>query len=118
MNYQGKLQGNLFKNAFLKQVSPFVRLILENVAICVVTSGVEATSRHILSRLDIQWRGLLTRRIQKKYFANMVRDPHRAGQSLLTSVSNVSHELCSIFVQASAREGNKKQMCAGSRTRC
>lgn len=72
-NYQGKLQGNLFKTAFLKQVSPFARLLLENVAICLVTSTVESTSRHLLSRLDIQWRGLLTRRIQDKYFANMVR---------------------------------------------
>lgn len=73
LNYQGQLQGNLFKTAFLKQVSPFLKLLLENVGICIATSTVESTSRHVREMLDIQWRELLTNRLHRKYFANMVR---------------------------------------------
>ena len=73
LNYQGRLQGMLFKTAFLKQVNPFFRLLVENVAVSFVASSVESTSKHVLELLSINWQDWLTKRMHKQYFANMVR---------------------------------------------
>jgi ABC-type uncharacterized transport system fused permease/ATPase subunit len=73
LNYQGRLQGFLFKTAFLKQVNPFFKLLVENVALSFAASSVESTSKHVLELISIQWQEWITKRIHKKYFANMVR---------------------------------------------
>lgn len=72
-NYQGKLQGQLFETAFLKRVPDFVRIIVLNMGMCVVSSSVESTTRYLLDSLAIQWRGWMTRMLHSKYFSHMVR---------------------------------------------
>jgi ABC-type uncharacterized transport system fused permease/ATPase subunit len=73
LNYQGRLQGFLFKAAFLRQVSPFMRLLLENVVLSWASSSVESTSKHVLELMSIKWQEWLTKRMHSQYFANMVR---------------------------------------------
>lgn len=66
-------QGYMFRAAFLRKVPLFVRDFLENVLLCLVAAGVESTSRRYLERLKLFWRSLLTERIHRQYFSNMVR---------------------------------------------
>jgi ABC-type uncharacterized transport system fused permease/ATPase subunit len=80
LNYQGRVQGYLFEAAFLKHVPRFMRLLLENVALCVASSSVETTTRYLLDCLAIQWRGHMTERLHRKYFSNMVRLNHLSPQ--------------------------------------
>ena len=80
LNYQGKRQGDLFRAAFLRHVSPFTRLLVENVLISLAASSVERSGMHLQSLMAIYWRGWLTRRLHAKYFANMVRP--RAARAL------------------------------------
>ena len=49
-----------------------MRNLSENVALCLVASGIEATSRHCLSLIEQQWKRRLTQRIHADYFKNMV----------------------------------------------
>ena len=67
------LQGHLFRAAFLKQVPLFMRNLTENIALCLVASGIEATSRYCLALAEQQWQRSLTERIHEDYFKNMVR---------------------------------------------
>lgn len=73
LNYQGKLQGQLFKTAFLKQVGPFTQFLLRNVLLSLLASSVERTGMHIQDVMAIKWRNWVTERLHAKYFANMVR---------------------------------------------
>jgi ABC-type uncharacterized transport system fused permease/ATPase subunit len=72
LNYQGKVQGHLFKTAFLKQVGPFTQLLLKNVILSLIASSVERTGMHIQDVMAIKWRNWMTERLHAKYFANMV----------------------------------------------
>lgn len=67
------MQGHLFRAAFLKQVPLFMRNLTENIALCLVASGLEATSRYCLAIVEQQWQRCLTERIHEDYFKNMVR---------------------------------------------
>ena len=73
LNHQGRLQGYLFKTAFLRQISPFMRLLAQNVLVSFAASSVESTSKYVLERLSIQWQEWLVGRIHRRYFENMVR---------------------------------------------
>ena len=67
-----EVQGHLFRAAFVKKVPLFMQNIGENVLLCLVASGIEATSRRCLTLIDLQWQRTLTARIHKHYFQNMV----------------------------------------------
>lgn len=66
------LQGHLFRAAFIKKVPLFLQNIGENVLLCLAASAIEATSKRVLRSLDLQWQRLLTSRVHKHYFLNMV----------------------------------------------
>lgn len=70
-NRLAKLQGYLFRAAFLRRVPLFVRNIAENVMLCGVAAGLEATMKSWMSLIELTWRGELTEKLQKRYFENM-----------------------------------------------
>ena len=49
-----------------------MRNLAENILLCAVAAGLESTSRSWVSYMDLQWRRLLTARIHKAYFMDMV----------------------------------------------
>ena len=73
MNYQGRVQGQLFETAFLKRVPEFFRILVRNIGICIASSAVESTRQYLLDSLAIQWRGWVTELLHAKYFSRMVR---------------------------------------------
>ncbi len=70
-NRLARLQGYLFRAAFLQRVPLFARNLVENIALCAVASGLEATTRSWVGYLELQWRKLLTSRLHKAYFDDM-----------------------------------------------
>ena len=66
------LQGHLFRAAFLRQVPLFMRNLIENVALCLLNAGLESTARRWLAFIELKWRDVLTKRIHRPYFENMV----------------------------------------------
>lgn len=71
-NRLAKVQGYLFRAAFLKRVPLFVRLILENLALCFAQSLILSSSTYIRGSLGLLWRKILTDRVHSDYFQNMV----------------------------------------------
>ena len=67
------MQGHLFRAAFLRQVPLFMRNLIENVALCLLNAGLESTARRWLAFVELKWRDVLTKRIHRPYFENMVR---------------------------------------------
>jgi ABC-type uncharacterized transport system fused permease/ATPase subunit len=70
-NRLARLQGYLFRAAFLQRVPLFARNLAENIALCAVASGLEATTRSWVGYLELQWRRLLTSRLHQAYFDDM-----------------------------------------------
>lgn len=66
-------QGWMFRSAFLKRVPLFLRNLTENVLLCLIAAGVESTSKRVLETVILDWRKILTGRIHKLYFDNMVK---------------------------------------------
>ena len=71
-NRLAKLQGYLFRAAFLRRVPLFVRNIGENVVLCGAAAFLEATIKKCVSNIELVWRGHLTQRIHADYFENMM----------------------------------------------
>lgn len=71
-NRLARLQGYLFRAAFLQRVPLFARNLAENIALCAVAAGLEATTRSWVGYLELQWRRLLTSRLHQAYFDDMV----------------------------------------------
>ena len=63
----------MFRSAFLKRVPLFLRNLTENVLLCLIAAGVESTSKRVLETVILDWRKILTGRIHKLYFDNMVK---------------------------------------------
>ncbi|EFN58353.1 hypothetical protein CHLNCDRAFT_142419 [Chlorella variabilis] len=70
-NRLARLQGYLFRAAFLRRVPLFMRNLAENLALCGVAAALEATNRSWVSHMELQWRRLLTDRLHGTYFADM-----------------------------------------------
>ncbi|KAK9858440.1 hypothetical protein WJX84_004256, partial [Apatococcus fuscideae] len=70
-NRLARLQGYLFRAAFLRRIPLFTRNLLENVLLCLVASGIESSARRWLTSIELEWRDALTARIHKNYFLNM-----------------------------------------------
>lgn len=62
----------MFRSAFLKRVPLFLRNLTENVLLCLLAAGVESTSKRVLETVVLDWRKILTGRIHRLYFDNMV----------------------------------------------
>uniref|UniRef100_A0A0V0IZK6 Putative ABC transporter D family member 1-like n=1 Tax=Solanum chacoense TaxID=4108 RepID=A0A0V0IZK6_SOLCH len=71
-NRLAKVQGFLFRAAFLRRVPMFFRLILENILLCFLQSALHSTSKYITGTLSLRFRSILTRLIHAQYFQDMV----------------------------------------------
>ncbi|XP_057530328.1 ABC transporter D family member 1-like [Amaranthus tricolor] len=70
-NRLAKVQGFLFRAAFLRRVPSFLRLIIENFLLCFLLSTLHSTSKYITGKLSLQFRKILTKLIHTHYFENM-----------------------------------------------
>ncbi|KAK9098569.1 hypothetical protein Syun_025614 [Stephania yunnanensis] len=70
-NRLAKVQGLLFRAAFLRRVPTFSRLIVENLLLCFLQSTLLSTSKYITGRMSLQFRKVLTRLVHAHYFENM-----------------------------------------------
>ncbi|XP_076946754.1 ABC transporter D family member 1-like [Bidens hawaiensis] len=71
-NRLAKVQGFLFRAAFLRRVPTFVQLIIENITLCFVQSALFSTSKYITGTLSLRFRKILTKLIHAQYFQNMI----------------------------------------------
>ncbi|XP_061336567.1 ABC transporter D family member 1 [Gastrolobium bilobum] len=71
-NRLAKVQGFLFRAAFLRRVPLFFRLISENILLCFLLSTIHSTSKYITGTLSLHFRKILTKLIHSHYFENMV----------------------------------------------
>ncbi|QCD98659.1 ATP-binding cassette [Vigna unguiculata] len=71
-NRLAKVQGFLFRAAFLRRVPLFLRLISENILLCFLLSTIHSTSKYITGTLSLHFRRILTKLIHSHYFENMV----------------------------------------------
>ncbi|XP_023766585.1 ABC transporter D family member 1 isoform X1 [Lactuca sativa] len=71
-NRLAKVQGFLFRAAFLRRVPTFVQLIIENITLCFVQSALYSTSKYITGTLSLRFRKILTKLIHAQYFQNMI----------------------------------------------
>ncbi|XP_019437628.1 PREDICTED: ABC transporter D family member 1-like isoform X2 [Lupinus angustifolius] len=71
-NRLAKVQGFLFRAAFLRRVPLFFRLISENIILCFFLSTIHSTSKYITGTLSLHFRKILTKLIHSHYFENMV----------------------------------------------
>ncbi|KAJ0097046.1 hypothetical protein Patl1_27241 [Pistacia atlantica] len=70
-NRLAKVQGFLFRAAFLRRVPLFFRLISENILLCFLLSTMHSTSKFITGTLSLRFRKILTKLIHSCYFENM-----------------------------------------------
>ncbi len=71
-NRLAKLQGYLFRAAFLRRVPLFVRNIGENILLCGVAAAMEASAKKWVSKIELVWRNELTRKLHDTYFKDMM----------------------------------------------
>ncbi|GFP84827.1 ABC transporter d family member 1 [Phtheirospermum japonicum] len=71
-NRLAKVQGFLFRSAFLRRVPAFLRLIIENIVLCFALSTLTSTSKYITGTLSLRFRKILTKLTHAQYFQNMV----------------------------------------------
>lgn len=70
-NRLAKVQGFLFRAAFLRRVPSFLRLIIENVLLCFLLSTLHSTSKYITGTLSLRFRKILTKLVHNHYFENV-----------------------------------------------
>lgn len=70
-NRLAKVQGFLFRAAFLRRVPLFFQLISENILLCFLLSTMHSTSKYITGTLSLRFRKILTKLIHTRYFENM-----------------------------------------------
>lgn len=67
-NRLAKVQGFLFRAAFLRRAPLFLRLISENILLCFMLSTMHSTSKYITGALSLRFRKILTKLIHSHYF--------------------------------------------------
>uniref|UniRef100_A0A0D9WBV5 ABC transporter domain-containing protein n=1 Tax=Leersia perrieri TaxID=77586 RepID=A0A0D9WBV5_9ORYZ len=67
-----RVQGYLFRAAFLRRVPTFTRLIIENLILCFLQSTVLQTSKYLTGSLSLRFKKILTDLVHADYFQNMV----------------------------------------------
>ncbi|KAL5228706.1 hypothetical protein ABZP36_016971 [Zizania latifolia] len=67
-----KVQGYLFRAAFLRRVPTFTRLIIENLLLCFLQSTIYQTSKYLKGSLGLCFKKILTDLVHTDYFENMV----------------------------------------------
>ncbi|AQK95654.1 ABC transporter D family member 1 [Zea mays] len=67
-----RVQGFLFKAAFLRRIPTFTRLIIENLTLCFLQSTLYQTSKYLTGSLSLRFKKILTDIAHADYFENMV----------------------------------------------
>ncbi|KAK3163104.1 hypothetical protein QOZ80_1BG0097720 [Eleusine coracana subsp. coracana] len=67
-----KVNGYLFRAAFLRRVPTFTRLIVENLLLCFLQSTIYQTSKYLTGSLGLRFKKILTDLVHADYFENMV----------------------------------------------
>ncbi|CAG9462286.1 unnamed protein product [Pedinophyceae sp. YPF-701] len=70
-NRLARLQGYLFRAAYLRNVPLFARNLIENACLCLVSALLESSVRTWSTRLELVWRRSLTEGLHRGYFDNM-----------------------------------------------
>lgn len=70
-NRLAKVQGFLFRAVFLGRLPLFLRLIAENLLLCLLQSAFFSTAKYLTGTLSLHFRKILTDRIHADYFQNM-----------------------------------------------
>nr|CAD1833661.1 unnamed protein product [Ananas comosus var. bracteatus] len=70
-NRLAKVQGFLFRAAFLRRAPAFVRLIAENLLLCFLQSTIFSTSKYLTGALGLRFKNILTDLVHTNYFENM-----------------------------------------------
>ena len=70
-NRLARVQGYMFRAAFLRQVPLFARDFAENVCLCLLAAGIESTAARAASSIARDWRSALTNQIHESYFDGM-----------------------------------------------
>jgi len=63
-----KVQGYLFRAAFLRRVPTFTRLIIENLLLCFLQSTIYQTSKYLTGSLGLRFKKILTDLVHADYF--------------------------------------------------
>ncbi|KAJ6990913.1 ABC transporter D family member 1-like [Populus alba x Populus x berolinensis] len=72
-NRLAKVQGFLFRAAFLRRVPLFFRLISENILLCLLLSTMHSTSKYVTGTLSLCFRKILTKLIHAHYFELFIK---------------------------------------------
>jgi len=67
-NRLARVQGFLFRAAFLRRVPLFMQLISENLVLCLLQSVLVSTTRFLTGTLSLCFRKILTDRVHADYF--------------------------------------------------
>lgn len=67
-NRVARVQGQLFQATFLRKVPLFLKLIAENLALCLAQSLVISSLNFLRGILRLKWREILTLSIHNNYF--------------------------------------------------
>jgi ABC-type uncharacterized transport system fused permease/ATPase subunit len=70
-NRLARVQGFLFRAAFLRRVPLFMQLISENLVLCLLQSVLVSTTRFLTGTLSLCFRKVLTDRVHADYFQNL-----------------------------------------------
>ncbi|BBN15082.1 ATP-binding cassette, subfamily D (ALD), peroxisomal ABC transporter [Marchantia polymorpha subsp. ruderalis] len=70
-NRLARVQGFLFRAAFLRRVPLFMQLITENLLLCLLQSLFYSTTKYLTGSLSLRFRKILTDTIHADYFQNM-----------------------------------------------
>ena len=63
-----KVQGYLFRSAFLRRIPTFTRLIIENLFLCFLQSTLYQTSKYLTGSLGLHFKKILTDLVHADYF--------------------------------------------------
>uniref|UniRef100_A0A7I4B8A9 ABC transporter domain-containing protein n=1 Tax=Physcomitrium patens TaxID=3218 RepID=A0A7I4B8A9_PHYPA len=85
-NRLAKVQGWLFRAAFLTRAPLFTKLITENLIFCFFQSSFLSTTEYLTGALSLRFRKILTDRIHSDYFQNMT----------YYKMSHVDHRISSV----------------------
>ncbi|EFJ22756.1 hypothetical protein SELMODRAFT_232616 [Selaginella moellendorffii] len=104
-NRLARVQGFLFRAVFLKRVPLFIRLITENVILCLLQSVLISTTKYLTGNLCLHFRKILTDRIHHDYFQNMTyykmshvdRRISNPEQRIASDIPRFCTELCDLI---------------------
>ncbi|KAL2620730.1 hypothetical protein R1flu_000935 [Riccia fluitans] len=71
-NRLARVQGFLFRAAFLRRVPLFIKLITENLLLCLLQSFFYSTTKFLTGSLSLLFRKILTDKIHADYFQDMI----------------------------------------------